>query len=397
MDFSYNPSRSSYGQCDSYFVESDDQGLYARHAAAREQARATARAYQQEIAEQLSYITSDEYQDDIVDYMEYTESITLPDVNSIDVQTEIEWYMRPYLLDFLIEAHAAFQLHTETLYLAINLLDRYCSKRIVYKKHYQLVGCASLLIAAKYGDRKDRVPTVRELKSMCCALYEDEMFVQMEWHVLATLDWLIGHPTVDNFLQIAFYEMPNDPQFENMARYICEIALFHKEFVSIRPSIMARSALFLARGILSRQTKTQTSWASKCDHQVVEDLWQKLEHPSPVLRKKYGCNQLSQVAVTLEVFLQRQTQLAPISVEVHLGEQKHATYGMPITPQKVQCPNGYMTPPITPDSDMHGAACTQSKYQVLPRISPASPSPASNAQQAQYLQYRPSDLRYYVQ
>ena len=63
--------------------------------------------------------------------------------------------MRPYLVDFLIEAHAAFQLLPETLFLAVNLLDRYCSKRVVYKRHYQLVGCAALLIAAKYGDRKE--------------------------------------------------------------------------------------------------------------------------------------------------------------------------------------------------------------------------------------------------
>ena len=110
--------------------------------------------------------------------------------------------MRPYLLDFLVEAHAAFQLLPETLFLAVNLLDRYCSRRVVYKRHYQLVGCAALLISAKYGDKKDRVPTVRELKSMCCALYDDEMFTQMEWHVLQTLNWAVGHTTVDAFLQM---------------------------------------------------------------------------------------------------------------------------------------------------------------------------------------------------
>ena len=41
--------------------------------------------------------------------------------------------MRPYLIDFLIEAHAAFALLPETLFLTVNLLDRYCSRRVVYK------------------------------------------------------------------------------------------------------------------------------------------------------------------------------------------------------------------------------------------------------------------------
>jgi hypothetical protein len=50
----------------------------------------------------------------------------------------------------------------------MNIVDRYVSKRVVYKKHYQLVGCAALWIAAKFEDAKDRVPTVRELADMCC-------------------------------------------------------------------------------------------------------------------------------------------------------------------------------------------------------------------------------------
>src|SRR3978361_100861 len=116
----------------------------------------------------------------------------MPDINSIEIQTEIQWYMRPYLLDFLLEAHHAFQLLPETLLLAVNLLDRYCSKRIVYKRHYQLVGCAALLIAAKYGDRKERVPMIRELKSMCCSLYDEDMFTQMARHVFNSVEVVIG-------------------------------------------------------------------------------------------------------------------------------------------------------------------------------------------------------------
>src|SRR2546423_10972908 len=124
--------------------------------------------------------------------------------------------MRPYLLDFLIEAHTAFQLLPATLFLTVNLLDRYCSKRVVYKRHYQLVGCAALLIAAKYGDKKDKVPTIKELKSMCCSLYDDDMFLQMEWHVLSTLVWAIGHPTVDSSFRLVFYVTLYEPDAEKL-------------------------------------------------------------------------------------------------------------------------------------------------------------------------------------
>ncbi|KAI6952582.1 hypothetical protein KC329_g19189, partial [Hortaea werneckii] len=206
----------AYGYCDSYFVESheNDDGIFARAAIERERARGVAKLRQKALAEELSRATAEEYQEDVLDHMEYMESETMPDIQSIEIQTEIQWFMRPYLLDFLLEAHHAFQLLPETLHLAVNLLDRYCSRRVVYKRHYQLVGCAALLIAAKYGDRKERVPTIRELKSMCCSLYDDDMFTQMEWHVLQTLNWIVGHPTVTSFLQLALTEVSFDPELE---------------------------------------------------------------------------------------------------------------------------------------------------------------------------------------
>lgn len=87
--------------------------------------------------------------------------------------------MRPYLVDFLIEIHQQHRLRPETLYLALNIVDRYVSKRIVFKKHYQLVGCAALWIAAKFEDAKDRVPTVPELCQMCCGAYDESAFLQV--------------------------------------------------------------------------------------------------------------------------------------------------------------------------------------------------------------------------
>lgn len=67
------PLPTRYGQCDSYFVESNDDGIYAARAEARERARAIARMQQRAMAEDLSRATADEYQDDIMDHMEHME------------------------------------------------------------------------------------------------------------------------------------------------------------------------------------------------------------------------------------------------------------------------------------------------------------------------------------
>ena len=274
--------RPQYGRCPSFFVETDQdwEGTFVRAQEERQQKRAASRQKQRDLAMELSNITADEYQDDILDHMESMEADTIPDVTFIDMQTEIQWSMRPYLLDFLVEAHSSFQLLPETLHLAVNILDRYCSRRVVYKRHYQLVGCAALLIASKYGDRKDRVPTVKELKSMCCSVYEEEMFTQMEWHVLVTLDWTVGHSTVDGFLQILLSEEVFDIQVEHMTSYICELALYHREFVSVAPSVLSRAGLALARRVLAKEVNNGDYWSGDYQYPIFIELYSKARSPS---------------------------------------------------------------------------------------------------------------------
>ena len=268
--------------------------------------------------------------------------------------------MRPYLLDFLIEAHTAFGLLPETLFLTINLLDRYCSKRIVYKRHYQLVGCSALLIAAKYGDRKERVPSMQELRTMCCGLYDHDMFSQMEWHVLQTLGWAIGHPTIDGFLQLAVDGLPYDAEVENMACYMSEIALFHKDFISKRPSDIARASLALARCVLDRPQAHASDWSAQYEPQTLVKLSQQLYGPSQVLSCKYATAHFSQVSTTLDTFLTRQASIprgsnappTPPTENSMASFGKAPVHNSPITPTKQQypwiAPSNTLTPPITP-------------------------------------------------
>ncbi|PSK50383.1 G1/S-specific cyclin CCN1 [Elsinoe australis] len=391
MAFQQQSSMPSYGYCESYFVENhdDDNGVYARAAADRERASAINRARSRQFAEELSRLTADEYEDDVLDHMEQMEAETMPDIHSIEIQTEIQWFMRPYLLDFLLEAHHAFQLLPETLFLAVNLLDRYCSRRVVYKRHYQLVGCAALLIAAKYGDRKDRVPTIRELKSMCCSLYDEDMFTQMEWHVLQTLNWIVGHPTVSSFLQMAMYESPADPEVENMALYISEMSLYHKEFISVLPSVMARSSLALARCILNRPQPNHSEWSARYDANVVVDLSNFLASPSQALFRKYSSIQLSSASSTVEAFLQHQATVARQQQSLQVAPQPHDSpmcmvdsfHLSPQTPQKPgfqqpQVVAGVLTPPITPDKDFGAQqAYGTTQQNLMPRLAACVPTP----------------------
>ncbi|KAK3187560.1 hypothetical protein K4F52_003618 [Lecanicillium sp. MT-2017a] len=370
---------------DTFFIESD--GPSYASLASRCAAKMMARSRQDKIANELSRLTGEDYLEDIMQHMRHMEDETLPDANLIDMQREIQWFMRPYLIDFLVEAHAAFALLPETLFLTVNLLDRYCSKRVVYKQHYQLVGCAALLIAAKYGDKKDRVPQISELNNMCCGLYDSGMFTQMEMHVLNTLEWTVGHPTVDFFSQLMIAEERDDVEVENMAAYLCEIALYYRDFVSTKPSMMARSSLALARAILGRPEVNDGDW-DHTENLTLLTLSQHLNQPSATLARKYATTNMSRVSQKLADFMAEQAAMArraamPPSPPAEIAAKPTDIYS---TPQKGHGAamgfDGYLTPPITPDGAHFNGHQKQDAYPLPPRC-PVTPTP-HQAQPAQF-------------
>lgn len=237
------------------------------------QAKARQYPYTLEVLEsQANKKLMSEYRKDNKQWLALLESQLAPNAQMIDLQPEIQWYMRPYLLDFLIELHQSFRLQPATLFLCINIIDRYCAKRIVFKRHYQLVGCTALWIAGKYEDKKLRVPTLRELAIMCRHAYDEEMFVQMEMHVLATLEWSLSHPLLEECLQLAIAETGvsshstpckyNRPAASvstdllkvsavtAVGRFFCELAIYDRYFLTVPVSLTAIAANLLACSML---------------------------------------------------------------------------------------------------------------------------------------------------
>ena len=68
-----------------------------------------------------------EYCTDIQRHMQATEEQTMPDGFYMKRQQDINENVRAILVDWLISVHAKFKLLPETLYLTVNLIDRYLS------------------------------------------------------------------------------------------------------------------------------------------------------------------------------------------------------------------------------------------------------------------------------
>ena len=67
-------------------------------------------------------------------------------------QPAITHHMRAILVDWMIEVHNKFRLIPETLYLAVNLLDRFLMRKQIARKNLQLLGVTALMLAAKYEE-----------------------------------------------------------------------------------------------------------------------------------------------------------------------------------------------------------------------------------------------------
>ena len=63
-------------------------------------------------------------------------------------QTDITPNMRTILVDWLVEVADEYHLHRETLFLAVNFVDRFLSVMAVQRSKLQLVGTSAMFIAA---------------------------------------------------------------------------------------------------------------------------------------------------------------------------------------------------------------------------------------------------------
>jgi G2/mitotic-specific cyclin-B, other len=122
-----------------------------------------------------------------------------PSGNCLASQTEITERMRKVLIDWLVEVHVQFKLLPETLFIAVNLIDRFCEKNQVKRKNYQLVGVTCMLIAAKYEEIYP--PYVKEFIYITDLAYTKEQILETEVQVLDCLGFNMTWPTPLRFLE----------------------------------------------------------------------------------------------------------------------------------------------------------------------------------------------------
>ncbi|EAW10644.1 B-type cyclin nimE [Aspergillus clavatus NRRL 1] len=191
-----------------------------------------------------------EYVVEIFDYLRDLELETLPNPHYIDHQPDLEWKMRGILVDWLIEVHTRFRLLPETLFLAVNLIDRFLSAEVVALDRLQLVGVAAMFIASKYEEVLS--PHVANFSHVADETFTDKEILDAERHILATLEYNMSYPNPMNFLRRISKADNYDIQTRTLGKYLMEISLLDHRFMCYPQSHVAAAAMYLARLILER-------------------------------------------------------------------------------------------------------------------------------------------------
>ncbi|KAF2310201.1 hypothetical protein GH714_007191 [Hevea brasiliensis] len=183
-------------------------------------------------------LTIVEYIGDLYTFYKKTERSSCAPPSYMAQQFDINERMRGILIDWLIEVHYKFELMDETLYLTVNLIDRFLAVHSVVRKKLQLVGVTAMLLACKYEEVS--VPVVEDL-----ILISDKAYSRKE-----VLDML-----------------------ELLSFFIIELCLVEYEMLKFPPSLLAAAAIYTAQCTLSgsRQwSKTNEWYASYSEEQLLE-------------------------------------------------------------------------------------------------------------------------------
>ena len=164
--------------------------------------------------------------------------------------------MRSILVDWLVEVHLKFKFMPETLYLTINLIDRYLAKSEVSRAKLQLVGVTALLIASKYEEIYP--PELRDLVYICDRAYSRMEILEMEEIILKKLEYKITIPSAHTFLVRYLKAAHADKKITQLSCFILDGTLQSYEMLEYLPSQLAAAAVFIARRTVGRQAWSPT-------------------------------------------------------------------------------------------------------------------------------------------
>jgi hypothetical protein len=203
---------------------------------------------------------------DIMEYLHQLEmdSDSRPIANYMVFHDDIDSNKRSILINWLVEVTDEYELQTETLFICVNIIDRFLSKMSVSTSHFQLLGVAAMFIATKYEEIYP--PYLSQFVEVTDETFSGKQIIQMEQEILRTLDFRISMPTITFFLRQIFAYNKFTKKVYNLAEYLCYLSLLADQpFLEYYPSEIALAAVILAAHQLDAAANISSELKSSYD------------------------------------------------------------------------------------------------------------------------------------
>ena len=205
-----------------------------------------------------------DYHDSILSHLKQSEERYRVDPDYFSTQREITSTMRSILVDWLVDVSVRFRLQQQTLFLTVNVLDRFLSRESVTKNDLQLVGVSTLMLCSKYQEIYP--PPLNDFVKVCDNAYSQQQILDFESFVILTIDFDLTQPTSLSFLDHFQLHLCLNERAVSFCKYILETALLAKSSNGFKNSELASGAILLIFKIF----KTE-NWKDRFQSNVLSD------------------------------------------------------------------------------------------------------------------------------
>jgi len=207
--------------------------------------------------------------------------------------------LRRSAVDWLCTTGVALQLRRSTIYRGIFYFDSLCSSKEVHLGHLRVVAASCLLVAAKWNEKEERVPTLRRLSKALNREYAVNSLRAMELKILNLLDfnlkvvlpidfvqWTISRGCVwsdDSLLGRVQQPLQRNEQTDlyvtKFAKFFLDISVQSYSFYQYTASVVAFAVLIASRRALKIKPYFNSKLPAICGHHpdavraCFDELW----------------------------------------------------------------------------------------------------------------------------
>jgi cyclin B len=244
----------------------------------------------------------DEYFNDICVEIFNKEDKYLPDPQYMSKQSDINHRMRAILIDWLIDVHLKYKLIPQTMYIAVNLIDRYLSKHETTRAKLQLVGITAMFIACKYEEIYP--PELKDFVYITDGACVKSDVINMEYRMLKSLEFNITFPTQWSILEIYRRKLDLNEKTFKLAWFLMELCLIDYKTLKFKMSTLAASAILIASktlGIyrnnwLSKNIGVEEKSLEECCKEMYDFYVYNSTHNLQAIRRKFSSSKYDEVA-----------------------------------------------------------------------------------------------------